>query len=58
MKEPKFEIKPLEKEPEEKEPEVETWEDEGGAVETPEQTPTEVPETVVEEPQGVFDNIE
>ena len=56
----KFEIKPSEKPKEtepfdstqdkpQKSPEVETWEGEGGTVETPEQTPAEVPETVVEE---------
>ncbi|MEK7138561.1 MAG: hypothetical protein AAB799_00055, partial [Patescibacteria group bacterium] len=66
MKEPKFEIKPSEKltpkqepsaegKPRPEEREIEAWEDEGGAaeteVETGEETPVEVPETVVEESQ-------
>ncbi len=47
----KFEApKPTEKEPE-PQPEIETWEGEGGTVETQDETPAEVPETVVEEEQ-------
>ncbi|PIT89049.1 MAG: hypothetical protein COU27_02390 [Candidatus Levybacteria bacterium CG10_big_fil_rev_8_21_14_0_10_36_7] len=49
----KFEIKPPKQKLEEKEPEIKTWEDEGGAIESPKEKPeemlVEIPETIIEE---------